>query len=665
MYVSEISRKMHDKFCKGWNTWDVYSVTSHVLLPDKVKLNFSFCIPHMSAYLKDVMWENVKRFGEHSIDGTYSEIEIEYLDGVFQVETSAEGDEFVACITPLKPRRNVHVIIELSSIWGSKITTGYEEKGLYAIANKRRHTVQCLNENVELDWNPTTYTHMVIKLDEPVYIRINSAKTKTDIRNYLVSQREKWLGETIHAEGELGEALKGMRRSLLWNLMYEPRSERAITPVSKNWSNPSMFNNLDANEENDGMLDENGKHGIPQINIHGNYVLFDWDTFFASLMYGLFNKELAYMTAFSALEEMCEGCYVPNASTGNGKVRDRTQPQLGAVCVWKLYIQFGDTWFIKECFPRLYDWNGWRMGHRDFNHDGLLELGAIVPGGWREDEEIWPYIDLGLKWALGCESGLDNSTMWDDAELDYEKKCMKLYYLGVNAEMVLDCEMLEKMAKLLGKEEEMYVLQERRKALTEKIRENLWNDEVGCFMNKKWSGEFEQTLSPTHFYSMTAGIASPEQADCMIGKHLTNKDEFWGEYKLPSTPMNDPRFIEQNYWRGRIWAPLNYLVGEGLIRYGKKDVFAELADNGMMMFLKNWKENSVVGENYNAITGEGGDKLNGSDAFYHWGALMVYIYIQKTINFNPWTDTIDRGVIEGGTEIIHNLCVGDDKITVS
>lgn len=31
-------------------------------------------------------------------------------------------------------------------------------------------------------------------------------------------------------------------------------------------------------------------------------------------------------------------------------------------------------------------------------------------------------------------------------------------------------------------------------------------------------------------------------------------------YSLPSTPNNDPAYLDNSYWRGRVWGPLNYLV---------------------------------------------------------------------------------------------------------
>ena len=60
----------------------------------------------------------------------------------------------------------------------------------------------------------------------------------------------------------------------------------------------------------------------------------------------------------------------------------------------------------------------------------------------------------------------------------------------------------------------------------------------------------------------------------MIEKHLMNPQEFWGEWVIPSIARDDPAFKDQNYWRGRIWGPMNYLVYLGLQNYDMRSARA-------------------------------------------------------------------------------------------
>jgi glycogen debranching enzyme len=107
----------------------------------------------------------------------------------------------------------------------------------------------------------------------------------------------------------------------------------------------------------------------------------------------------------------------------------------------------------------------------------------------------------------------------------------------------------------------------------------------------------------------------------MIDEHFYNPDEFWGDWILPSIARDDPAYPEQNYWRGRIWAPMNLLAYLGLRRYDLPQARADLAGKSRALLLQEWLEHGHVHENYNADTGQGCDVRN-SDRFYHWGGLL-------------------------------------------
>lgn len=97
---------------------------------------------------------------------------------------------------------------------------------------------------------------------------------------------------------------------------------------------------------------------------------------------------------------------------------------------------------------------------------------------------------------------------------------------------------------------------------------------------------------------------------------------------LPSIARNDPAFPDQEYWRGRVWAPLNFLAYMALCRTELKDVRKDLAEKSRTLFMKEWQQHRHVHENYSAITGEGCDSGN-SDKFYHWGALLCMIALAE------------------------------------
>jgi len=107
----------------------------------------------------------------------------------------------------------------------------------------------------------------------------------------------------------------------------------------------------------------------------------------------------------------------------------------------------------------------------------------------------------------------------------------------------------------------------------------------------------------------------------MVNEHYFNSAEFHGEWVIPSIARNVSGFEDQQYWRGRIWGPMNFLVYLGLRNYDLPDARADLARRSRELLLRSWRSAGAIYENYNAITGAGND-VTSSDAFYHWGALL-------------------------------------------
>lgn len=642
MNISKRSKQLYDELSKGYNTWDIQSVTAHVLLPERIRFNVSFFIPHLNLYTSDNLWDQVEQFGEHTVDGSYTEVFIKFRGGIYRVESSACGDELLLKITPTQKRYNIYVALEAGEMFSQSCSFGYEEGNVKVQNDEKIFVAKSLAKTDKPDWDPITAPHICAKADEALYFTVNSEKTAAEIDDQLEKAYSEWMQSTITADGDLGEGLAAMRRSLLWNMVYDFKNERVITPVSRNWCK---------------------RRGDFEKYIFGDYVLFGWDTFFAGLQYGLIDKRLAYSSIFSMLEEETPEGMIPNFGCGNGQTRDRSEPQVGAMCVWKLYVQYGDKWFVEECFESLMRWNRWRFKERDFNGDGLLEL-ASTPWEYEATDEIWCNIECGERIGAMWESGIDNSTMWDEAVFNEEYHCLELSYVGLNSLMAIDCELLEKMAVLLGRDEERKELHERRRILIEKIDNELWDESKRCYMNKNWDGTFDPCLSLTHFYTITAGIPNEKRLECLLNEHLLNEEEFWGEYVIPNISRNDKSFEDQAYWRGRIWAPTNFIVGEGLMRNSNMQIWDQLISKGLYQFIKCWKERGVVGENYNAINGEAAEPGKASDRFYHWGALLVYMAVERVVNFNEWTDKTEINEKPDWIEYIHNIPVKDTKIDI-
>ncbi|OPZ79757.1 MAG: alpha-glucosidase [bacterium ADurb.Bin429] len=285
-----------------------------------------------------------------------------------------------------------------------------------------------------------------------------------------------------------------------------------------------------------------------------------------------------------------------------------------------MYRRFGDRWLLDELFDALLTWNRWWVEHRMV--DGLLCWGSDpyeqVTGNY------WEYTGVGERFGAALESGLDNSPMYDDIPFDGDRHFLMLQDVGLCAMYVMDCRALAEIADALEKATEAAELRDRADAVATEMA-ILWDEEAGIYKNRRTdTGELSPRLSPTNFYPLLGAVPTQAQAERMMAEHFYNPAEFWGEWILPSITRDDPGYPDNTYWRGRIWAPMNFLVYLGMRQYDLPQATADLVARSRALLLKEWREHGHVHENYNADTGEGCDRGN-SDRFYHWGGLLGLI----------------------------------------
>jgi hypothetical protein len=148
----------------------------------------------------------------------------------------------------------------------------------------------------------------------------------------------------------------------------------------------------------------------------------------------------------------------------------------------------------------------------------------------------------------------------------------------------------------------------------------------------------------------------------MVKEHLLNPEEFWGEYLLPSISRDDPAYPEQYYWRGAIYAPMNYLVYEGLKRYGFDEVAADLVKKTYSLVKMNWDRTGGLYENYNSINGEGDPGGAQSTIHYSWSASLPLLAVMELIDVEAWGGL--RFGSLGATSSADNVQIGSDYYSV-
>ncbi len=132
---------------------------------------------------------------------------------------------------------------------------------------------------------------------------------------------------------------------------------------------------------------------------------------------------------------------------------------------------------------------------------------------------------------------------------------------------------------------------------------------IGC-----WSG----------FMAMWAGIATPEQAERMVKGNLLDEKAFWAPYGVRTLSKYEKMYTikksgNPSCWLGPIWGISNYMVFDGLVKYGFVDEAKELATKTLQLFGRDIAECGELHEYYDP---ESGAPVN-NPGFQNWNLFAI------------------------------------------
>ncbi len=426
----------------------------------------------------------------------------------------------------------------------------------------------------------------------------------------LAMAREAYDSTRVQVDGAWAGLAASIANNLHWMVLLKPESGELYVPAGRRWIFPAP-------------------DGTPDF-----WTVFGWDSYFNALELALESPELAADAIRAGLGTQYPNGCIPNWRGRFGGTPDRSQPPVGAFALSKIYSRYRNQVLVEESLPALERWNAFwgddKGGHprRDGNGDGLFEWGSDAedisptPPPWEVEATGWQ--------RAAWESGQDDLPSWEEAEWVEEAETFDLSCVDLNAYMAMDLEALAFLARETGRDEKAQSYFQAWEKLRGRVNELLWNEERGLYLDRKWDGRRSERVAASNFLPLVAGIPTPDQARRMI-ETLSDPEWFWGDYVLPTISRNDPRFPEQQYWRGTIWPPMNYLVYQGIKRYGFDEVAGELANRSVALFLKSWRDYQLCRENYDSRTGAGGGQR-----YQSWGPLFALIGVEEFLDVTPW-----------------------------
>lgn len=326
--------------------------------------------------------------------------------------------------------------------------------------------------------------------------------------------------------------------------------------------------------------------------------IWNWDACFHALAFRHVDPELARNQLRTMLACQLPDGMIPDAVYDEAVVADIeyplraevTKPPIMAWAALKLDETDPDPAFLEEIYVPLVRWNAWWFAMNDDDADGLAQYNH-------------PY-----------SSGLDDSPLWDYG--------MPVESPDLNTYLCVQMGSLATIAEALGMEAEGAMWRRRAAAIARRMIEDYWDEEAGLF-RALHDNQPIPVVTPFNLYPLWTGQL-PDGIRERILAHLTDPDEFWGEYAIPSVARNDPHYDPDTMWRGPVWVNINYIFIEALHQAGEHDLAHALLERTLDLIMSK----PGIYEYYNAETGK--PSALAADAFGWTAAVFIDLALQAS-----------------------------------
>ena len=347
--------------------------------------------------------------------------------------------------------------------------------------------------------------------------------------------------------------------------------------------------------------------------------------------------------------------FAPNDVTTSGI----TQPPMLAEAVYQIGQKMAwaekRQWY-KLMYPALISYHEWLYKDRDPHGEGLVlqihpwETGLDNSPPWMSElhDHLMPFwIRLVEKLKLekivtllrtdtkhvpiDQRTSVAESLAMFDTQLRLRRKAYDIDHildhslfsiedLSFNCIFVRANSLLQKIAKNIDEKIPEELASSINK--TKKSLEDLWDPYSGQYYTRDFvTHRLLKTTSIATLLPLYAGTITSDRAEQLI-KLLDNQHLYGTSYPVPSVAPESVWFNRHRYWQGPTWVNMNWLIIDGLERYGFKEKAEFLRQKTIKMV-----EKSGLFEYFDPIDGKG----LGIDNF-SWTAALVIDLIENTKN---------------------------------
>jgi hypothetical protein len=285
---------------------------------------------------------------------------------------------------------------------------------------------------------------------------------------------------------------------------------------------------------------------------------------------------------------------------------------------WEVYKVSKDKTFLKDAYYSGEKYLQWLINNRDLDKDGLYEWG---PYGIIENVRDW----YNAVFQVSAERYLNV----DKEDISDELECLDLTLM-----IIKESRSLSEIAKELGMKDASIAWNKIATLTSNLVNQKMWDDSSKFYysINKK-DHSFKyltrdlRRMEIIGFLALWAEVAPKDRAEHLV-KHLLDPKKFWRKYGVPTLAADDPWFTPYvDYcckWNGPVWLLWDYMVLDGLKKYGYGKIANQLADKMMLAVTTQLKKNHNFWESYSPDN----EVLN-SPPNYIWDSIMARVLIEK------------------------------------
>jgi alpha,alpha-trehalase len=420
-----------------------------------------------------------------------------------------------------------------------------------------------------------------------------------------------------------------------------------------------MQSNLDERATQILIDNDRGGYTIPTPRLYPYQ--WNWDSAFAALGFSVFNRRRAWLELETLFEGQWADGMVPHIifrrnnpdyfpgpeiwqSGTTPPSSGHSQPPVVSSIVRHL-VDSGDVADRQRAellFHKIFAWHNWYHTMRDV--DGIGLVGIVHP--WESGRDNCPDWDLGLD-GIDVPADLDRYERRDTDCVDADERPTSLQYdryltiVKFGRECGWDHHHIARdgpffMADpgiqfiLMRADRDLLALAEQfgfgeqaqrlRNWIARSVEgcQQLWNDDVGAYCARDLkTGCFSKGMTSVSMLAFYAGAGTDEQRARLIEHAHVILQKC--RYGFPSWDPRSPTFEPKRYWRGPVWAVVNYMMVQGLEECGETALAERMKSDTLKLI-----ETSGFHEYFDPMTGEG---LGGTD--FTWTA-AIHLAWSKT-----------------------------------